>query len=316
MPFRPACTPKDPASGFAPSTGTVLLADFPGDRVRVDAGVQAGSEIGPHYDPLVAKLIANGPGRKEALRGLAVALADTALLGVTTNLQFLEILLAHPAVIAGEMDTRFIDRELPALAKGIAAERQVLACAAYLYIMAQRSADTGDPWTRAGDFTNWRLSDGKDEPPRKPAFMVRVGGKSHEVSVGPNGTGGKIALRIDEELVELEVSELEECKYRVSLGNEVMIVWAVLRDDSVFLRGPFGSRAATVESFLTGGDLLAATSGHLLSPMMGKIIKLNVRVGDAVKAERVLAVQESMKMEFRHSGPLGWDRYGGRVRRG
>jgi 3-methylcrotonyl-CoA carboxylase alpha subunit len=296
---------EDPANGFAPSTGPILLADFPANTVRVDAGVEAGSQIGPHYDPLVAKLISLGKGRREALGRLRMAIADTAVLGVTTNLSFLETLLAHPAVVAGEMDTQFIEREWPKMLQSMEVDRSILAIAAYFHATAHRSPDGGDPWSSLGTFTGWRLSDGQDEPPRKPAFLLRAANDLHEVSVGKISPEDGMEFRIDGEPIRLRVSEMNEGRYRVSVGNNVMVVRAVLRDDAVHLHGPFGSRVVSAESFLAGRGEQEAGSGHLLSPMMGRIIRLNVRVGDSVKADDVLALQDSMKMEFSIRAP--WD---------
>jgi 3-methylcrotonyl-CoA carboxylase alpha subunit len=296
---------EDPSADFAPSTGLVVLADFPAGRVRVDAGIEQGSEIGPHYDPLVAKLIANGPERKGVLRRLARAVAETTVLGVTTNLSFLETLLSHPAVVAGEVDTLFIERERLALSERMKAGRNALAVAAYVCVAAERSSGSKDPWSRLERFTGWRLSDGSEECARAPAFLLQAGGESHEVSVGSIAAGGQFEFRIDGEAVRLRVSDLNGDKFRVSLGTDVMVVRAVRRGDTIYLHGPFGSHAVSVESFLSRGEAPSGASGYLLSPMMGRIVKLNVRVGDAVKAEDVLVVQESMKMEFTVRAP--WD---------
>lgn len=301
---------EDPANGFAPSTGPVLLVDFPADTVRVDAGVEAGSNIGHRYDPLVAKLISLGKGRKEALHRLRKAIADTAVLGVTTNLPFLETILAHPVVTAGEMDTQFIEREWPKLVQSMEVDRNILAIAAYFHATAHRSPDGGDPWSSLGGFTGWRLSDGQDEPPRKPAFLLRTANDLHEVSVGKISPEDWMEFRIDGERIRIRVSEMRDSeihagRYRVSVGNNVMVVRAVRRDDAVHLHGPFGSLVVSAESFLAGGGEQPASGGHLLSPMMGKIIRLNVRVGDSVKADDVLALQDSMKMEFSIRAP--WD---------
>jgi 3-methylcrotonyl-CoA carboxylase alpha subunit len=296
---------EDPSLDFAPSTGVALRAEFPVDKVRVDAGIAQGTYIGPHYDPLVAKLIASGPERRSVLRRLRRAVAETVVLGVATNLTFLQALLAHPAVVAGEVDTLFIERERHALAQHMQAGRSVLAVAAYVYVAGQRASGTADPWRRLERFTGWRLSGGGGEPPAAPAFLLRAGDASHEVSVGAIGPGGDLAFRIDGEPVRLRVSQLGEDGFRVSLGTGVMVVRAVRREDTVYLHGPFGCHAVAVEPFLRRGEGRGGASGYLLSPMMGRIVKLNVSVGDAVKADAVLAVQESMKMEFTVRAP--WD---------
>ncbi|MEV7529282.1 acetyl/propionyl/methylcrotonyl-CoA carboxylase subunit alpha [Agrococcus sediminis] len=103
---------EDPSAGFLPTGGTVLAIDWPyGDDVRVDAGVEQGGEVGSSYDPMIAKVIAHGATRGQALERLRDALAETSIFGVVTNRGFLRALLDEPSVRAGELDTGFIDRE-------------------------------------------------------------------------------------------------------------------------------------------------------------------------------------------------------------
>jgi acetyl/propionyl-CoA carboxylase alpha subunit len=102
---------EDPRS-FLPQAGKVERLRLP-TGVRVDAGVEEGDEIGLAYDPMIAKLIAHGPTRAEALARLADALAETEVAGVTTNLPFLRWLVAHPVVRAGEATTSFLTEQPP-----------------------------------------------------------------------------------------------------------------------------------------------------------------------------------------------------------
>ena len=97
---------------FLPQAGTVERLRLPAG-VRVDAGVEEGDEVGTSYDPMIAKLIAHGPTRAEALARLADALAETEVAGVTTNLPFLRWLVAHPVVRAGEATTAFLTEHPP-----------------------------------------------------------------------------------------------------------------------------------------------------------------------------------------------------------
>ncbi|RXZ67537.1 acetyl/propionyl-CoA carboxylase subunit alpha, partial [Agromyces albus] len=102
---------ESPHRGFLPSTGEVLVWREPeGDGIRVDAGVRAGQEVTAHYDPMLAKVIAHGADRAEAIERLDHALADIVVLGVDTNIGFLRRLLAEPAVRVGHLDTGLIDR--------------------------------------------------------------------------------------------------------------------------------------------------------------------------------------------------------------
>ncbi len=98
---------EDPDREFLPTGGRILFLDEPhGADIRVDSG----SEIGSLYDPMLAKVIAYGPDRPTALRRLRAALAETRILGVTTNTGFLRRLLAHPDVVAGRLDTGLVER--------------------------------------------------------------------------------------------------------------------------------------------------------------------------------------------------------------
>ncbi|MFD5701777.1 acetyl/propionyl/methylcrotonyl-CoA carboxylase subunit alpha [Streptomyces lasiicapitis] len=107
---------EDPSRGFLPSGGTVLALHEPsGAGVRTDSGLSEGTEVGSLYDPMLSKVIAYGPDRATALRKLRAALAETVTLGVPTNAGFLRRLLAHPAVVAGELDTGLVEREAEGL---------------------------------------------------------------------------------------------------------------------------------------------------------------------------------------------------------
>ncbi|MFB6891015.1 acetyl/propionyl/methylcrotonyl-CoA carboxylase subunit alpha [Kitasatospora sp. NPDC056327] len=102
---------EDPERDFLPTGGRILLLDEPrGEGIRVDSGVAPGSVITSSYDPMLAKVIAYGPDRPTALRRLRAALADTRILGVTTNTGFLRRLLAHPEVAAGRLDTGLVEQ--------------------------------------------------------------------------------------------------------------------------------------------------------------------------------------------------------------
>ncbi|MFC4614239.1 biotin carboxylase N-terminal domain-containing protein [Cellulomonas algicola] len=105
---------EDPSRDFLPTTGTVLVLDEPsGDGVRVDSALRPGLEIGTTYDPMLAKVVAHGADRAEALRRLDAALAGTVVLGVRTNVGFLRRVLADPDVRAGRLDTGLLGRLLP-----------------------------------------------------------------------------------------------------------------------------------------------------------------------------------------------------------
>ena len=100
---------EDPERGFLPSTGTLVALQFPGRGIRVDTGVEAGGEVTPYYDPMIAKVIAHAPTARAALDRLATALERTVVAGPRTNVAFLAALAAPPEFRAGTFDTGFID---------------------------------------------------------------------------------------------------------------------------------------------------------------------------------------------------------------
>jgi len=105
---------EDAEAGFLPATGRVERLVWPsGDGVRVDAGIDEGSIVGDRFDPMLAKIIAHGSGRDEALARLTAALDATIVLGLTTNLRFLRWLVRQPVVLAGDARIDTLDRIWP-----------------------------------------------------------------------------------------------------------------------------------------------------------------------------------------------------------
>ncbi|HLV34025.1 MAG TPA: acetyl-CoA carboxylase biotin carboxylase subunit [Spirillospora sp.] len=152
---------EDPRNQFLPATGPLLKFIAPeGPGVRVDAGVQSGDTISIHYDPLIAKIIVHDATRADAIRRMQAALANSVILGTTTNLPFLRALLDHPAFLSGEVDTRFVDAhlsdllppapELPDAALIVAALHDSGKMDAIM--PAQGEGDPYSPWSRADGF--------------------------------------------------------------------------------------------------------------------------------------------------------------------
>src|SRR5262249_10976750 len=108
---------EDPSRGFLPQAGRVLFYREPRrPGIRIDSGIEQGSDVSVYYDPMVAKVIALAETREIARRRLVAALGDFPILGVQTNIPFLRRILEHPQFIASEVNTEFLDREGAALA--------------------------------------------------------------------------------------------------------------------------------------------------------------------------------------------------------
>ncbi|MFI8995339.1 acetyl-CoA carboxylase biotin carboxylase subunit [Streptomyces sp. NPDC053542] len=268
---------EDPSRGFLPSGGTVLALGEPqGDGIRTDSGLSEGTEVGSLYDPMLSKVIAYGPDRATALRKLRAALAGTVILGVPTNTGFLRRLLAHPAVVAGELDTGLVEREADGLVSQDVPEEVYAAGAA---VRAAALEPSGEGWTDPFAVpSGWRLG-GEPSP---PAFWLRVPG--HD-PVQVTGSG-----QVTEDRVAVTVDGVRHTFVRAGdwLGRDGD-AWHVRDHDPVeeTLRGAAGAH---------GADSLTA-------PMPGTVTVVKAAVGDHVTAGQGLLVVEAMKMEHVISAP-------------
>ncbi|WP_066913196.1 ATP-binding protein [Millisia brevis] len=277
---------EDPGRGFLPTGGTVLaLRDSA--QARVDSGIAVGSVIGSDYDPMLAKVIVHGADRAEALERLDAALADTAILGVGTNIAFLRTLLADDDVRAGDLDTGLVDRfiadyaspTLPASVPAIAAVTR----------RAEAVVGSG-PW-EASD--GWRIG-------RTAPFLARFAG--HEVSLA-----GRLAAvtRTDSEERPSVVEIVAENGAVVIDGTrrEVLTaeapgggIWVAV-DGATWFLGPAPA------THLRGDDA-GDRSATIVSPMPGTVIAVLVEEGATVEEGTRVVVVEAMKMEHSLTAPL------------
>ena len=269
----------------------MLWEPTPLPGVRYDSGVEAGTEVTVHYDPLLAKIVAHGVTRDEARQRLLDALRRLGVAGVTTNREFLLSVLEHPAFAAGEIDTHFIERHLPADARGRprdAAVDRVHAIAAAIDGHERRRRAGGPlPASIPSGWRNnrWRPQD----------VTYRLAGDAIEVRyvAGPGGrfaveTAGRdsqvVVLAADAGAIELEIDALRR-RFRVAVQG-----------DKVFLHGPLGSAELTeVPRFAPHWS--DDTVGGCLAPMPGIVRQVLVAVGDCVEKGAVMVILEAMKME-------------------
>ncbi|MBZ3900940.1 acetyl/propionyl/methylcrotonyl-CoA carboxylase subunit alpha [Streptomyces griseiscabiei] len=269
---------EDPARGFLPSGGTILTLREPhGDGVRTDSGLTEGTEVGSLYDPMLSKVIAYGPDRPTALRRLRAALAETVTLGVQTNAGFLRRLLAHPAVVAGELDTGLVEREVAGLVAGeVPEEVYEAASAVRLHGLRPR----GDGWTDPFSVpSGWRLG-GASLP---PAFALRATGLE-PVTHHPRGTHTVTGDRVSVTLDGVRHTFHHAAGWLGRDGD----AWQVRDHDPV--------AASLNRSARSGADSLTA-------PMPGTVTVVKVAVGDEVAAGQSLLVVEAMKMEHVVAAP-------------
>jgi acetyl/propionyl-CoA carboxylase alpha subunit len=282
---------EDPEHDFVPVTGTVHRFELPPDAgVRVDSGIESGSEVGIHYDPLLAKLVAHAPSRDAAAARLARALAELRLHGLRTNRELLVRVLRHPEFLEGRTDTHFLERHSPVeLGRPLAdaAAERVHAIAAALAAQAERRVSAPVLGSLPSGFRN------NPSALHEVAFEgragridvgYRLGRAGLVVQLGGERVPGVRLERCTPGEVELEVEGVRR-RYRVERVGALH-----------FVDSPLGaSGLREVGRFPVPEE--AAAPGSLVSPMPGVVRKVLVRVGDRVEAGTVLLVLEAMKME-------------------
>ncbi|MDF1667936.1 MAG: biotin carboxylase N-terminal domain-containing protein [Planctomycetota bacterium] len=270
---------EDPNNDFLPCTGRLHTWDFP-DSVRVDGGVESGSEVTAFYDPMLAKIIAHGETRDDARRKLVAALKAGAVLGLANNRSFLIDALSVPAFVEGQATTAFIsewDRASSATLSG----NEVAAAAGALQF-----ARDGVVHQRSPGLTGWSNS-----PWIENRLILKLAGESFELALRRDGAD--LIVRHEESVYRVEMGESAQ---RVN-GERFTTCLVLETDDSGFMKvGPRDLQFQDVtlpcpDSEAEGG------SGVLVAPMHGRVVASDFEVGDKVsKGDRVL-VMEAMKME-------------------
>ncbi|MGE0094710.1 MAG: acetyl-CoA carboxylase biotin carboxylase subunit [Alphaproteobacteria bacterium] len=296
---------EDPARGFLPSTGSLRHLRFPkaSPDLRVETGVRPGDAVSIHYDAMIAKLVAWGEDRGEAVRRMASALAQTQVVGVASNVTFLSAVVAQPDFAAGQLDTGFIPRHEAALlppqapapddALALAVLHEVLARAARAKARAAASGDPHSPWHTTG---GWRLND-----TGRHALRLRDGERTVEVMVHYRKDGWRLDLP----------GGVAEARGRLDADGDIAATIGGRTLHATVVRA-----GAEIDVFLGGqrwrlvvDDPLAAAAaseqgtGHLTAPMPGKVLKLLVQAGDTVARGAPLMVLEAMKMEHTIAAP-------------
>ncbi|HEX2399500.1 MAG TPA: acetyl/propionyl/methylcrotonyl-CoA carboxylase subunit alpha [Mycobacterium sp.] len=286
---------EDPARGFLPAGGKVLdLAEPEGPGVRVDSGLAAGMVIGSEYDPMLAKVIAHAGDRPAALRALDRALADTAVLGVTTNIEFLRFLIADPDVVAGRLDTGLLDRRTPDYVPAQHGDDELIAAAAYKWLRGW-PAPVGDLWEVP---TGWRIGE------RAPTtFRLHAGERTDHVYL--TGTPQAATARVEHGGSHSLRASLDDDRLAVTLDGLRTDYLVAATDHQIWLSG--GGRTAMVEEMLEAPvrpDDEHSGDAELTSPMPGSVVAVGVEDGQSVDAGTVVVTVEAMKMEHALSAPV------------
>ena len=289
---------EDPARGFLPTGGEVLRVFEPsGAGVRVDSSLLAGTLVGSDYDPMLSKVIAHGDDREEALAKLDRALAQTVILGVQTNVEFLRFLLADERVRAGDLDTALLDERLADFAPAPAPDDVLAAGGLYrqwaLSLRALRAA--GNPWAAP---TGWRV--GGVAAPVRTAMRTPLRSETVSVWGRPEAAGVQVG---DGEIVSASV-QLDGARMSATLDGRRREYWWAEAERHLWIadeRGTWHLREAEEHKIHRA---VGERPAEVVSPMPGNVIAVQVGSGDEISEGDVIVVVEAMKMEHSLPAPV------------
>jgi geranyl-CoA carboxylase alpha subunit len=282
---------EDPARDFMPATGQVLALRLPeGTGLRVDHALCAGLAISPHYDPMLAKVIAYGADREQARLRLCAALERLCVLGVQTNQDFLRALLEHPRFLAGEATTDFLDKGFDIASATTSVPSTEFFIAAALVLSAHAATERPYP-TELASFTNcvelgWRV-------------VLESGEARKELSIEPADRDHGLGVRIGGEHVPVALGEHTSATLTLVISGVRKRFDYAWDGERLWLRTPEGTRAFRDLTYASEQGSDAQGSGRAVAPMDGAVVDLAVRVGERVMRGQTLAVIAAMKLELR-----------------
>jgi len=296
---------EDPEAGFLPGSGKLERLRLPATdaHVRIDSGVVAGDTVTIFYDPMIAKLIVHDADRPSALARMRDALARCEIGGPKSNIEFLERLVRHPAVVNGTIDTGYLDRHLDEFMPEANVDRAQLIAGATAQLLAQEQAardaaaastDPTSPWAIAD---GWRLGHaGK----RDLAFLHR----GERLLLAAHGSGGDYAIDHEGSTTEVAGARLSDGILSARFDGEGRRFAIDLDPQRTVVHD--GRRRLRLEpvGVYRRDEAAAAGGGHrVTAPMPGRVVVVKARAGDAVRAGEEVLVIEAMKMELSLKAP-------------
>jgi 3-methylcrotonyl-CoA carboxylase alpha subunit len=294
---------EDADKGFLPATGTIREWREPaGEGIRVDTGFRAGDVVTPYYDALLAKLIAWGGDRPQALGRLVDALGGFEIAGVTTNLAFLKALLTHPLVARGEIDTGFIEREISALTRTTPAVAALDLAAACVSVLVREQHEPEHAQAATLDTSPWNRTDGWTLTGRRSRRVrFRHGAEQYDTVLWYGRDG--FTMEFAGTNARLQFVPRDGGVFDMCLGDapeRASVAWSGRDLDVTTPRGhlklqwidPFAGKVA---------DLAAAS--RIVAPMPGTVTRILAEAGADLPRGAPLIVLEAMKMEHTLRAP-------------
>ncbi len=295
---------ENPDNNFLPATGALNVYGLPDcvtferGAVRVDSGVRQGDAISPFYDSMVAKLIVHGDTREQALARLDEALAQTHIVGLATNVQFLRMVARTDSFAKANLDTALIPREEAVLFQQERVGLPLAAAAAVAQTLLRERASEGvDPFSRRDGWRSHGLVERR--------FEFDFGGTHAKASLAYLHDGalrltvGEGADAVSGPLVFKDTARGIDLQYAGQRTRAT--VYAQGETDHVFT--PQGATQIVAIDLLAHAGEEQSEGGRLTAPMPGKVVSFAVQAGDKVSKGQALAVMEAMKMEHTIAAP-------------
>ncbi len=295
---------ENPDNNFLPATGTLQVyrkpqaSSFERSTVRIDDGVREGDTISPFYDSMVAKLIVHGDTREQALARLDTALAQTHIVGLNTNVQFLRHVVRSESFATAKLDTALIQREAAVLFKQetVGLPAAVAAVVAHT-LLAEKALQGADPFSRRDGWQSHSLAQ------RRFEFVWQDQPRSARLNYLHDGAVS-LSLEGEEAASGVLTFAADGAGLWVQWGSAPRVFSQLdWQGETAHLFTPQGASRIIVLDPLAHAGEAAQEGGRLTAPMPGKVVSFAVKAGDKVKAGQPLAVMEAMKMEHTISAP-------------
>ena len=300
---------ENPEKGFLPAIGSLQYLHTPPAvqfcvsasgqhkaQVRIDSGVRQGDAISPFYDPMIAKLIVWGPDRLAALANMAAALAQYRIVGLASNISFLQRLTSSSAFTDADLDTGLIARHHDSLFPAPQApdiETLALAAAA---LLAQETSTERDPWAQSN---GWRLN---SNLMRNLRFADDAG--SYDIAITYHGTGRwQLHSPPAQAGLELHLQQRDGAALLVTLDGNNLHGHVVRSEDDFHIFHGANHRVLRWDDPLAHAGQQEHAGGRLTAPMPGKIVAVLVEPGQEVAQGAPLLIMEAMKMEHTITAP-------------
>ena len=279
---------EDPSNNFFPATGTLDEWDVPSiDGLRVDAGVDRGTEVGIHYDPLLAKVIAHASDRESARRKLALGLRDLFAPGVQTNREFLIRALEHPAFASGDYHTGFIDDHFDELIAQENEAEDFIAASVVALCLIKRQVEAAILPHVPPSYRN--------NPFRDPSVKLQIAGGAFDVSWRAIGQE-TFAVECRDWQANVQLVSFERGCIRISIDGIQRMFRISEASGRFFVQSQLSSRVVMRSERY---PRMHSASAHesAFAPMPGQVLRILVEVGQQITAGDPLVILEAMKME-------------------